>query len=115
LSLLFVPGKTPLPPSSGKKGGGKGRKRSEPEEIELTPEDADTLTYDGETVVLDSVVRDELILATPIFPLCSEDCAGISRPPEDEAKGTKPDDSVTREPDVDPRLLPLLRLKTKRE
>ena len=47
-------------------------------EKEISPEEADTLPYDGETVVLDDFVRDELILETPSFPLCSEDCPGMS-------------------------------------
>lgn len=70
---------------------------------DLAPEQADLIPYDGETVVLDDLVRDELMLAIPMIPLCSEACPGI-RPqlvPE-EAPGA---------PAVDPRLRPLLRLK----
>lgn len=44
--------------------------------------DADMIAYDGETLVLDDLVRDELLLAVPMIPLCSEACPGISRPPE---------------------------------
>ena len=41
---------------------------------------ADIYSYDGETVVLDGLVRDEMLLALPIVPLCSEGCAGIRLP-----------------------------------
>jgi DUF177 domain-containing protein len=85
------------------------KSRESPDDRELTPEEADTLPYDGETVVLDDMVRDELILQTPSFPLCSEDCAGISPSPEPkDAKGA-PDR------DIDPRLRPLMRLMDPKE
>jgi uncharacterized protein len=78
-------------------------------EREISQEEADTLPYDGETVVLDDLVRDELILQTPSFPLCSEDCPGISPSlmPKDE-------NSVPPE-HVDPRLSPLRRLLDTKE
>jgi uncharacterized protein len=60
------------------KRGSKGRE----EEPEESPPDADMIAYDGETLVLDDLVRDELLLAVPMIPLCSEACPGISRPPE---------------------------------
>jgi len=68
---------------------------------EVIPEEADVIAYDGETVVLDDFVRDELLLGIPMIPLCSEGCPGI-RPqslPESASPG------------IDPRLRPLLRLK----
>jgi uncharacterized protein len=71
VSVLYAPAS----PGAARKKGNKARG----EENELTSEDADTLPYDGETVVLDDLVRDELILETPSFPLCSEDCPGMSR------------------------------------
>jgi uncharacterized protein len=87
----------------------KGKGKREIEELELTPEEADTLPYDGETVVLDDLVRDELILETPNFPLCSEDCPGIS-------PSLKPEDRTGASPrDPDPRLLPLRRLIDRKE
>jgi len=70
-------------------------------EADLPPEDADMIPYDGDTLVLDDLVRDELLLGIPMIPLCSEGCEGISaRPPEPPA-----------EESIDPRLRPLLRLK----
>jgi uncharacterized protein len=52
------------------------------EQEEESPPDADMIAYDGETLVLDDLVRDELLLAVPMIPLCSEACPGISPPPE---------------------------------
>jgi uncharacterized protein len=67
----------------------------------LVPDQPDLLTYDGETVVLDELIRDELLLGIPIVPLCSDTCAGIRRleAPQLADHG------------IDPRLQPLLRLK----
>jgi uncharacterized protein len=62
--------------------------------------DADCIPYDGETLVLDELVRDELLLAIPMIPLCSETCAGIRHGPGDVAG-----------PEQDPRLSPLAKLK----
>jgi uncharacterized protein len=70
---------------------------------DLSPEQADLIPYDGETLVLDELVRDELLLGIPMIPLCSEACPGI-RP---ELAPEKPEPA----PRIDPRLRPLLRLK----
>jgi uncharacterized protein len=74
---------------------------AEADEGGAAPGVADLIPYDGETVVLDDLVRDELLLGIPMIPLCSEGCPGIrpERAPE------------TASPDIDPRLRPLLRLK----
>jgi uncharacterized protein len=66
---------------------------------ELSDEEANTLPFDGETVILDDLVRDELVLEIPMIPLCSEDCPGMSPAPNQEASPEKP---------IDPRLAPLL-------
>lgn len=84
VSVLFVP--------SSKLAHGEGKER------ELSDEEADTLPFEGETVVLDDLVRDELLLGVPMIPLCSEDCPGMS-PAPDQDSGDKP---------IDPRLAPLL-------
>jgi uncharacterized protein len=70
---------------------------------DLSPEQADLIPYDGETLVLDELVRDELLLGIPMIPLCSEGCPGIR--PE---RGPKEPEEA---PGIDPRLRPLLRLK----
>ncbi|HEY2515159.1 MAG TPA: DUF177 domain-containing protein [Polyangiaceae bacterium] len=68
-------------------------------------DDLDVMTYSGESIALDEMVRDELVLEIPMIPLCSEDCAGITPPPEAGAQ--------SEEQAIDPRLAPLLRLKTR--
>jgi uncharacterized protein len=69
--------------------------------------EADLIPYDGETVVLDELVRDELLLGIPMIPLCSEGCPGIR--PERPSK----DAPSAADESIDPRLRPLLRLKNK--
>ena len=86
LSALYVP--AVKLPGTGKDG---------PDEYEFTSDEADTLPYDGDTVVLDDLVRDELLLEIPMIPLCSEDCPGIANPPQG------PTDPPGERP-VDPRL-----------
>ncbi len=70
-------------------------------EHEMASSEADVLPYDGENVVLDDLVRDDLLLEIPMIPLCSETCPGIA-----SAEQTK-----ASEPPVDPRLAPLLAMK----
>jgi uncharacterized protein len=92
LSALAVPG-----------GLAGGAKEADGEDAELAAEDADMISYDGDAVVLDDLIRDELLLGIPMIPLCSEDCPGI-RPEQSEEKAPA---------HIDPRLVPLLGLKTK--
>ena len=98
LSVIYVPG------SKVKDAEDKG-------EVEYTLEDAeaDTLPYDGETVVLDDLVRDELLLEAPMIPLCSDDCPGMSPAPGEDAKASSPSEKK----DIDPRLAPLLAFRDK--
>jgi uncharacterized protein len=84
-------------PATADHGRGDSRQRGD----DRAPEEADVIPYDGETVVLDDLVRDELLLGIPMIPLCSESCAGI-RP-------QNPDGGAAS--GVDPRLQPLLALK----
>ncbi len=71
VTALYVP--AVKLPGSGKDGA---------DEYEFTSDEADTLPYDGDTVVLDDLVRDELLLEIPMIPLCSEDCPGIAHSPQ---------------------------------
>ncbi len=89
LTTLYVP--AVKLPGHGKDG---------PDEYEFTSDEADTLPYDGDTVVLDDLVRDELLLEIPMIPLCSEDCPGIAHSPQGstDLPGERP---------VDPRLAAL--------
>lgn len=78
-------------------------KTPDKQEYEFSPEEADTLPYDGETVVLDDLVRDEMLLEIPMIPLCSEGCTGISPSPGSPEKA--------QEKAIDPRLAPLLGMR----
>jgi uncharacterized protein len=73
---------------------------------DISPEQADLIPYDGETVILDDLVRDELLLGIPMIPLCSEGCPGIRPQPSEEEAAEAPEAAA-----IDPRLRPLLRLK----
>jgi len=64
-------------------------------------EGPDTIGYDGDSLVLDDWVRDELLLGIPMIPLCSEACPGIRPQAVESAPGAH----------VDPRLRPLISLK----
>jgi uncharacterized protein len=96
LAVIYVPG------SKMKDAEDNGK-------IEYTLEDAeaDTLPYDGETVVLDDLVRDEVLLGVPMIPLCSDDCPGMSPAPETDAK------TPSEKKEIDPRLAPLLAFRDK--
>jgi uncharacterized protein len=78
--------------------------RGDDEEV-VASEDPDSMPFDGDTVVLDDFVRDEILLETPMFPLCSDACEGMSPPPGSGAE-------ASASTNIDPRLLPLLRWKT---
>ena len=70
-------------------------------EHEMASSEADVLPYDGENVVLDDLLRDDLLLEIPMIPLCSETCPGIA----------SAEQTMASEPPVDPRLAPLLAIK----
>ena len=40
-------------------------------------DDVDVTTHDGDTVDLESIVREQLILAVPMSPHCRDNCAGL--------------------------------------
>ncbi len=45
--------------------------------VELAEDDLDVYPYDGETVDLEPLVREQFVLAVPFAPLCREDCLGL--------------------------------------
>ncbi len=47
------------------------------EEIRLTKDDLDVIFFDGITVEVDEVVREEILLAVPMRKLCKEACKGL--------------------------------------
>ncbi len=100
ISILAVP-------SSQARAGRDRQGESDDEEAPEDPGEADVIAYEGETIVLDDLVRDELLLGIPMIPLCSEACPGI-RPERQSSDATSAADES-----IDPRLRPLLRLKNK--
>ena len=48
-----------------------------PEEEELSPSDLDVDFYSGETVDLEAIIREQIILMVPLKPLCLEACKGL--------------------------------------
>jgi len=55
-----------------------GTSGAEAEEgVELGDADLDLLPYDGESVDLEPILREQLVLAVPYAPLCREDCKGL--------------------------------------
>jgi uncharacterized protein len=107
-SLLAVPSPSSRPAHKSRAGRSPARPRRQEREDDdaIEPEEADVIPYDGETLVLDDLVRDELLLGIPMIPLCSEACPGISPNLGDGAEAATPTG-------VDPRLRPLLELKKK--
>lgn len=99
ISVLYVPASRLKTPETGPD-----------QEYEFTEAEADTLPFDGDAVVLDDLVRDELLLEIPMIPLCSEACPGMSPGPGGGAGAEEPKG-------IDPRLAPLLAFqgKTKKQ
>jgi uncharacterized metal-binding protein YceD (DUF177 family) len=63
--------------ASGARGGG-ARPAFHVEDLDLDGPDQET--FSGETIALDSLVREHLLLEVPMQPLCREDCPGIPIP-----------------------------------
>ena len=77
------------------------------EGAEVPSEDLDVFPYDGETLDLEPLLREQFVLAIPFAPLCIESCKGLC--PQcgiDRNAGT-----CTCEAPVDPRLAALKGLK----
>jgi uncharacterized protein len=80
------------------------------EDEDLSPDELDTEVYSGDTVVLDSLVREHVLLEVPMQTLCSETCEGLEVPPEVRGPADLTDAPVREGKRVDPRLAPLLEL-----
>jgi len=85
---------------------------------ELTPEELDKEFYTGDTVALDDLVRENVLLEVPMQPLCSESCEGLQVPeeirgPADLSLESEEGAPVHEGKKVDPRLAPLLQLMNK--
>ena len=77
------------------------------EGAEVGSEDLDLFPYDGETVDLEPLLREQFVLAVPFAPLCREDCKGLCA-----QCGTDLNTGSCRcEAPIDPRLAALKGLK----
>lgn len=47
------------------------------EDAELKPDELEFDFYEGDSIEIDALVRDEILLALPMRLLCSEDCKGL--------------------------------------
>ncbi len=74
--------------------------------FEVRPTEGETYPLDHEHLDLVPLVRDALLLALPLAPLCTEDCSG----PEPERF---PTGEIEESPPVDPRWAALDQFKTK--
>jgi uncharacterized protein len=55
----------------------KDGRADDAEEVELTADELDVASYDGEAVELEDTLREQILLAFPIAPLCREACKGL--------------------------------------
>lgn len=83
---------------------------AEPEDdlgLEVSDDDLDLYTYEGETIDLEPLLREQLVLAVPFAPLCSEECKGLCP----RCGADKNLDPCSCEPPIDPRLAALQNIK----
>ncbi len=66
-------------------------------------DDADAYTFDGETIDVGEVVREELMLSLPLSPLCTEECAGADPDHFSHLDDNDSDARDTDSPTIDPR------------
>ncbi|NMO13328.1 DUF177 domain-containing protein [Pyxidicoccus fallax] len=71
-------------------------------------EDADEEVFDGKTIDLDPIVREQLLLALPMSAVCREDCKGLC--PQCGINRNEAKCNCDVKP-VDPRLAPLKNIK----
>lgn len=73
LRLTFLPPPRPVATPRGEPAADEDEEGGQ--ELEL--EDIDTFAHDGEAIDLRPVVRELLVLAIPMAPVCSESCKGL--------------------------------------
>jgi uncharacterized protein len=76
--LLPFSGRYRMPdPVAGRRSRAKAAPEPEAAGVVETPEDEDTYVCSGEQVEPAEMLREHIILATPIQPLCDENCRGL--------------------------------------
>ena len=83
------------------------RDENEPvdDDEELTPEDLEREWYSGDTLILDDMIRDAIMLELPMNPRCAKDCSGVPLQGDEEKN----------ERTIDPRLAPLASILISKE
>ena len=76
------------------------------DEVDVQLDEVNRDYYTGAEVVLDSMVREHLLLEAPMKPLCSDDCEGIAVP-----EHLRPPQEVFGAQALDARFAPLLKIK----
>lgn len=76
-SRCLEPARTPLDITLTVTFRAKPEADAADEEGEDDDDDVDVASYDGEEVDLAPEIRDQILLAFPIKPLCREDCLGL--------------------------------------
>jgi len=71
---------SPRATESGRATGGRQAAPAEDDEDDLAADDLDRELFTGDTLILDGLVREHVILEVPMQPLCREDCPGIPIP-----------------------------------
>lgn len=102
----FYVKRTPPPAASRRDERGQAALEQQPLDVDpwLEEEGADERAYSGDVIELDELVREILLLALPMKPVCREDCQGLC-----PVCGTNRNEGECdcREDDVDPRLAAL--------
>lgn len=102
----------------GAKGAGSRRKRSKKDDDGQAPvaasfelDEIDAEPFDGKTIDLDPVIREQVLLALPVTVLCREDCKGLC--PTCGQDLNEQDCGHGKEKEVDVRLAKLKDIKLK--
>ena len=91
---------------------GGAPEEAQEEEVELTDRDVVVGYYEGDRLDLGEVVREQILLALPLKPLCREDCRGLC-PACGQNRNLVPCGCPPPEEPGDPRLEPLRKLVDK--
>ena len=98
LRVTFMP-KSEMPADDAEAEGEEG--------AEVDSEDLDVFPFDGETIDLEPLLREQFVLAIPFSPLCREDCKGLCA----QCGINKNTEACNCERPIDPRLAALKGLK----
>ncbi len=95
-----------------KKGrAGRKERREEPEEASFELDEVDAEPFDGKTIDLDPIVREQVLLALPVSVLCKEECKGLCATCGQDLNVSDCGHGATKPPD--PRLAKLKDIKLK--